>query len=95
MQQLLDEMIAHMSVSHTQLARVLEAERHIAVRMAQVIHAMPDRHPDFGGMEGLMERSHNVGKNVVSYLNGIAELQEALAEHLAAVMKEMDAGSEE
>ena len=95
MQQLLDEMIEHLSISHQQLARVLEAERHVAVRMAQVIHAMPDQHPDFGGMEGLLERSQTVGKNVVSYLNGIADLQESLAEHLAAVLKEMDGADEE
>lgn len=95
MRHLLDELIHHLSESHRQAARVLEAERHVVVRMAQVIHAMPDQHPDLGAFDGLLEHSHAVGKNIVAYLNNIADLQESMAEHLAAVMKEMDGAAEE
>ena len=95
MQHLLDELIHHLSEAHRQAARVLEAERHVAVRMAQIIHAMPDQHPDLGAFDGLMEHSHALGKNLVAYLNNIADLQESMAEHLAAVMKELDGASEE
>ncbi|WP_314002778.1 nucleoside-diphosphate sugar epimerase [uncultured Paenibacillus sp.] len=95
MERLLDELVEHLSASHQQLARMLEAERQIAVRMAQVVHALPDRHPQFGGFEGLLEGAHTVGKNVVAYLHGLAELQEAMADQLTAVMKEIDDPEEE
>ncbi|CAM4332635.1 nucleoside-diphosphate sugar epimerase [Paenibacillus tarimensis] len=95
MQQLVNEVIGHLSVSQQQLARVLEAERHVAVRVAQVVNSLPDTHPDFGGFEGLMESSSTVCKSVVSYLNGLADLQETLADHLASIMKEMEGTEEE
>ncbi len=95
MQQLIDEVIEHLSVSHQQLARILEAERHIAVRMAQIVQAVPDQHPDFGGFDGLMDSAQAVGKNLVAYLNGIAELQETLAEHLTVIVKELGGGESE
>jgi hypothetical protein len=95
MRHLLDELIHHLSEAHAQAARLLESERHVAVRMAQIIHAVPDQHPDLGAFDGLMEHSHALGKNIVAYLNNIADLQDAMAEHLAAVMKELDGASEE
>jgi hypothetical protein len=95
MQHLLDELIHHLSEAHVQAARVLEAERHVAVRMAQIIHAMPDQHPELGSIDGLMEHSHALGKSIVAYLNVVAGLQESMAEHLAAVMKELDGAAEE
>jgi hypothetical protein len=95
MQQLIDEVVEHLSMSHQQLARILEAERHIAVRMAQIVHAVPDQHPDLGGFDGLLEGAQAVGKNLVAYLNGIAELQETLAEHLTVIVKELGGGESE
>jgi len=95
MQHIVTEMIEHISHSHEQMARVLEAERHVAVRMAQMVHALPDRHPDFGGMSGLMENSGAVTKSVVAYLNTIAELQESIAVTIQSVMKELGAGEED
>jgi len=95
MQQLIDEVVEHLSISHQQMARILEAERHVAVRMAQIVHSMPDQHPDLGGFEGLLDGAQAVGKNLVAYLNGIAELQEAVAEHLTVVVKELDGGESE
>ena len=95
MEQLIDEVVEHLSISHQQLARILEAERHVAVRMAQIVHSMPDQHPDLGGFDGMLEGAQAVGKNLVAYLNGIAELQEALAEHLTTVVKELGGENEE
>ncbi|REE86228.1 hypothetical protein A8990_111125 [Paenibacillus taihuensis] len=88
MQHIVTEMIEHMSHSQAQLARVLEAERHVAVRMSQLVHGLPDQHPNFGGFDGLMDNSQAVTKSVVAYLNSIAELQESLALTITAVMKE-------
>ncbi|SDW81904.1 nucleoside-diphosphate sugar epimerase [Paenibacillus sp. CF384] len=95
MQHIVTEMIEHMSHSHEQLARVLEAKRHVAVRMAQIVHALPDTHPSFGGVGELMDNSQVMTKSVVAYLNSIAELQESLAMTISIVMKEMNIEDEE
>lgn len=95
MQHIVTEMIEHMSHSQEQITRVLESERHVAVRMAQMVQALPDQHPSFGGFNELMENSHAVTKSVVAYLNSIAELQETMAMTITAVMKEIEGEAEE
>ncbi|GGF89858.1 nucleoside-diphosphate sugar epimerase [Paenibacillus aceti] len=95
MEQKITEIITHMSHSHQQMARVIDAERQVAVRMAQVVHAIPDTEPGFEGVPGLIENSGRVNKSVVSYLNAIADLQEAMAENLGFVLKEMRSQDEE
>ncbi|CAH0118462.1 MULTISPECIES: nucleoside-diphosphate sugar epimerase [unclassified Paenibacillus] len=95
MHQKISEMIVHMSYSHQHMARVIDAKRQVAVRMSQIIHALPDRHPEFSGVDGLIENSAIVTKNIVAYLNSIADLQEAVAENLTHVMKEIGDQGEE
>ncbi|MET3850784.1 phosphopantetheinyl transferase [Paenibacillus sp. OAE614] len=56
MQSKIDEMLTHMSHSKQQMARVLDAERQVAVRMAQIIHDLPDEHPEFDGVSGLIDK---------------------------------------
>ncbi|MBE9916001.1 nucleoside-diphosphate sugar epimerase [Paenibacillus donghaensis] len=95
MQNKIDEIIIHMSHSHQQMARVLEAERHMAVRMSQIIHDLPDSDPEFDGVSGIIESSGQINKNIVAYLGGIADLEEALAETLNHVVKELGINEEE
>lgn len=95
MKHLVNEMIEHMSSSHQHLARVLEAKRHVAVRMAQIVHSLPDQHPEFDGLGGLMDNAHRVTKNVINYLRSIAELQEMMADNLSHIFRELDGNEEE
>lgn len=95
MEQKVDEILLHVSQSQQQLTRLLETERHVAVRMAQIIHNLPDEDPDFGGLSGLMDNSSEVNKSVIAYLNGLADLQESMAELLERVMKELNGQDEE
>jgi hypothetical protein len=95
MEQKVTEIISHMSHSHTQMARVIQAERQVAVRMSQLLHAIPDDLPSFDGTEGVMENASLVNKSVVSYLNAIADLEEAMAENLGYVIKELRDSNEE
>lgn len=95
MQHIVSEIIVHISNSQQHMARVLDAKRQVAVRMAQIIHALPDVHPEFEGISGLKEQSATVSKNIVAYLNGLAELEEAMAEQLQHIMKELNDDSEE
>ncbi|GIP57308.1 nucleoside-diphosphate sugar epimerase [Paenibacillus sp. FSL W8-0186] len=95
MEQKITELIIHLSHSHAQIARILDAERQVAVRIAQIIHAIPDAEPAFDGTDGLIESAGRINKSVVSYLNSIAELQEAMAENLELVVKELKDQDEE
>lgn len=95
MEQKITDIITHMSHSHTQMARVIHAEREVAVRMSQILHAIPDHMPAFDGTEGVMENAGRVNKSVISYLNAIADLEEAMAENLGYVMKELRVSDEE
>ncbi|MFM9280049.1 nucleoside-diphosphate sugar epimerase [Paenibacillus jiagnxiensis] len=95
MEQKVDEILLHVSQSQQQLTRLLETERHVAVRMAQIIHNLPDEDPEFGNLSGLMDNSSEVNKSVIAYLNGLADLQESMAELLERVMKELNGQDEE
>lgn len=89
MEEKLTEVIVHISNAHNQMARVIDAERHVAVRMAQIVHSIPDNEPAFDGTDGLIENTGLINKSVTSYLNSIADLEEAIAENLELVIKEL------
>ncbi|MGG1617164.1 nucleoside-diphosphate sugar epimerase [Paenibacillus sp. NRS-1782] len=83
-----DDLLIHISHSQQQMSRLLDAERQVVVRMSQIIHALPDEEPRFDGIPGILDSSGQVNKSIVAYLNGIADLQEAMAEMLVRVVKE-------
>lgn len=95
MDQKVTDILMHMAHSHQQLARVIDAERHISVRMAQIVHALPDQELDFEGVESMMENTASLNKSLIAYLNSIADLQEAMAENLTQVMNELKGSDEE
>lgn len=95
MEQKITDIIMHMGHSHQQLARIIDAERHIIVRMADIVHALPDHTPNFDGVEGLMDSSSSIKKSLIAYLNSIAELEEAMAENLSQVVSELKGPDEE
>ncbi|MBD2848195.1 nucleoside-diphosphate sugar epimerase [Paenibacillus sp. IB182496] len=94
MQQPITDIVEHLSASHREMARVLEAKRHVAVRLAEGVHALPDENPAFEGMPVLIENAKLVTKSIVGYLNSLADLEETIADHLSHVFKEID-GQEE
>ncbi|WP_148499991.1 nucleoside-diphosphate sugar epimerase [Paenibacillus ihumii] len=95
MDQKITDMIIHLSHSHGQIARIIDAERHVAVRIAQIIHAIPDAEPAFDGTDGLIESAGRINKSVIAYLNSIADLEEAMAQNLELVIKELRDQDEE
>lgn len=95
MQDKIDDLLQHISQSHQQMARLLDTERQVVVRMAHIIHQLPDQDPELDGISGLMDGSSEVNKSVIAYLNGLADFQDALAEMLTKVMKEMNGQDEE
>ncbi len=96
MEQQITSMIHYMAKSQEEMARIIEAKRHVAVRMAHLVCHIPDEHPDFAGVDGLSEHSLDVTKSITAYLNSLADLEEAITEQMSLVMKEMgDKESEE
>ncbi|MGO4791484.1 nucleoside-diphosphate sugar epimerase [Paenibacillus sp. 2KB_20] len=101
MEKKIDDMVEHLSHSQRQLARILEAQRHAAVRMAQIIHSLPNHEiqtseePSLGG-QLLGSRSsgsqvEQVNSSITAYLNAMADLQQTSADSLEIVMKELKA----
>lgn len=95
MQEVLTEIVVHLSRSHQQMARILDAKRQVVVRMAHLVQALPDENPQFNGLDGLLDSSSQVTKSVISYLNSIAELQEAVADSMTNVVKAMGDSADE
>jgi methyl-accepting chemotaxis protein len=87
--------IEHMAKSHQEMANILEAKRHVAVTMSHVITAIPDTHMSFSGLDSMTEYSMGITENITSYLNSLADLEEAIAENLGYVMKELNITEEE
>lgn len=90
MHQQVTSIIEHMASSHWEMTKILEAKRHVAVRMAQLVHEIPHENPTFGDIEGLMEKSLSVTKNIAAYLNSLADLSDAIADNLILIMKEVE-----
>lgn len=90
MEKQINDLVNHLSQSQQQMARILEAQRHAAVRMAQIIHAMPDAlthfHSDSKGTGGPVEQVNGI---IVSYLNAMADFQQTAADNLEIVLKEL------
>ncbi|WP_138755440.1 nucleoside-diphosphate sugar epimerase [Paenibacillus sinopodophylli] len=95
MHQSITEVMHHMSQASTELARLLEAERHITVRLSEIVKAIPDEDPEFGGINGILDNTQSVGQSIIAYLNSLAEFQETLAGQLTFVIHELREPSEE
>lgn len=96
MENQLDELINHVSWSQQQMARILEAQRHAAVRMAQIIQAMPATAAPLRSED---KEANNpvtmVNTSIASYLNAMADFQQTAAESLELVLKELRDGEAE
>jgi methyl-accepting chemotaxis protein len=83
------EMIHHMANSQEQMANIIEAKRHVAIHISLLNQQISQADPNMGEIESLMEHSLLVTKSITSYLNSLADLEDALSENLSCIMKEM------
>jgi hypothetical protein len=81
--------IGHMSKSHMEIARILEAKRQNIVNTAHVIGALPNANLQFDGALTIGSNAIDISKSVTLYLNSLAELEEAIADNLELVIKEL------
>ena len=94
MEQRISGIIAHMSRSYHELAKIIRAERQVAVHMAQIIDRIPN-HPGFQSPLAITALSGDVADSVTAYLNNLADLEEAIAENLTCVISELKDPEEE
>ncbi|WP_409341786.1 nucleoside-diphosphate sugar epimerase [Paenibacillus sp. MBLB4367] len=95
MDQQITAIIHHMSKSHHELARIIEAKRQSVVHAARLITAIPNENPSVEGFEGTTDFALSVTKNLTSYLNSLADLEDAMADNLTQVMKELNSNEGE
>ena len=88
-------MLEHMADSDQQLAEILAAGRDIAVHMSYLVETIPNENFTFEDLETIAESASLVNASVVAYLNSIGGLEEAIAEHLQCVMKELATDEED
>jgi hypothetical protein len=89
MEQKITANISYIVNSQQQMAKILESERHIAVHIAKIVNEIPDYQSSFNTVENIVKNSSEVTITISSYLVGLADLEEALGDSLAAVMKEL------
>jgi hypothetical protein len=75
--------------SHYELARTLAAERDAAVHASRVIGRLPDHGPDLGEREAALELALDVMQSVAVYLSSLGDLEEAVADQLEIVLKDI------
>ena len=89
MERQVTRIIEHMASSHWNMTRIIEANRQIVNHMAQMTTDIPKEDPSFGSIDMLTECTLNVNRIVASYLVGLADLEDAIADNLLMVMKEV------
>lgn len=95
MQQIVTEIIEHMSHSQRHLARMLEAERDVTLKMSELVQALPDNRSNAGETEELMDQAQLLTQSVITYLASLADLQEILALQLRHIMRELNPSESE
>lgn len=79
-------MLEHMAKSQHELANILEAKRFVVAHMAMMVKQIPDKDPSFGEIKPLMGYSLDTTKGIATYLNSLADLEDALADNIAPIL---------
>lgn len=80
--------LAYMSDSQQHLERILKAKRDIVVHLSELITALHDKDVSFNSKDDMYAQCSELTTNIVSYLNSIGALEEALADNLSIVVAE-------
>ncbi|MFB9751379.1 nucleoside-diphosphate sugar epimerase [Paenibacillus hodogayensis] len=95
MQEEVTLIIAHMAKSHCEMARMLEAKRQSIFNLSHIVSALPNETVQFDGTDAIAGNSIDLTKNVSAYLSSLADLADAIGDHLEMVVKEMSEQDEE
>jgi NTP pyrophosphatase (non-canonical NTP hydrolase) len=86
MEEKITAIIRHIVNSQQQMAKILESERYIVDHIAKIVNDIPDR--PYSTVESIVKNTGEVTKTISSYLVSLADLEEAIADNLLAIMKE-------
>lgn len=90
--------LAHMAKAHEELARILMSARDITRHTSDELVGTLSTHehePSFRDREDCLRHTMQLTGSVSSFLSGIGDLQEALADNLEPVMEQMQSAEEE
>ncbi|TVY11842.1 nucleoside-diphosphate sugar epimerase [Paenibacillus cremeus] len=90
MQRQVTKIIEAMAASQWNMAKIIEANRHVTEHIAHMTIEIPHKNPSFGDIELLTDNALSVAKNVAAYLNSLADLEDAIGDNLSLVMKEVN-----
>jgi hydroxymethylpyrimidine/phosphomethylpyrimidine kinase len=94
MEQRITNIITHMSRSYHELAKIIQAERHITVHMAQLVAFIPD-HPTFNDPKAIVGHVEDMSSSITAYLTNLADLEDAIAENITYILGELQEQTEE
>ncbi|MCR8645180.1 hypothetical protein NV379_21225 [Paenibacillus sp. N1-5-1-14] len=97
MQEQFTTIIGHIARSHREVANIVGAKGQTTKAMSQLVHHIPSHNPDFGKIdaETVLLYSSDMTRNVVAYVNALAELEEALAESLEVTIKGLNSSMDD
>jgi len=95
MEKQIKSILHHMACSHHHLSRILETKKKVAHHMCQLICCIPDQQPDEENLPVVAEQSMQLTKNLCAYLFSLADLEDAIAENIGLVYKELQEAMEE
>ncbi|WP_127578770.1 nucleoside-diphosphate sugar epimerase [Paenibacillus koleovorans] len=87
--------IGHLARSHAEMARVLESKRESITNVSHIMTAMPNENLALGDARAIGLSAMDIAKSVTAYLNSLADLEDAIADNLETVIKELDPDQEE
>lgn len=93
MQDMVTEMLKHMSKSSQQLARMAEADSHVTMKLSKLVEALPDEHS--AELPACLENTQALANNIAAYLTSIGDLEESIAAQLSFVIHGLKEADEE
>jgi hypothetical protein len=92
---MIDEQLEAMAKSQEQLARSMQSESVIVTRMARLLRRIRANELTLVAGYPYTEAEINVLREIGSYVNALADFEEALANHVKYAIKELRVSEEE
>jgi hypothetical protein len=94
-ERIIDTALDGIAKSQKQLARSLSAESHVVLRMADLFCAVPVNSYPLHPSEPYPMTATSFAKQIGAYLHTLGALEEALADNVEPVVKELRLGEDE
>ena len=95
MEKLIEESLEAMVTSQEQLSRTLDAQKAVVTRMARMIQRVSPGELTMMEGEPYNDAEFAVGREISSYIVGLADLEHALVDHVKFAVKELRIAEQE